>query len=47
MPDLQHRDEALADYAAEPAALRARGSIIAISEVLSQHAAYFDSRDKP
>jgi uncharacterized membrane protein YccC len=36
-------DAALADHAAtEPDALRGRGSILVISEVLAQHAGYFD-----
>jgi uncharacterized membrane protein YccC len=44
--DLQHLDEELASFADEPAALQARGSIIVISEVLNQHAAYLDDGDK-
>jgi hypothetical protein len=44
--DLQHLDKELASFAVAPAALQARGSIIAISEVLNQHAAYFDGGDQ-
>jgi hypothetical protein len=44
--DLQHLDKELASFAVAPAALQARGSIIVISEVLNQHAAYFDGGDK-
>jgi hypothetical protein len=44
--DLQHLDKELADFAVAPAALQARGSIIVISEVLNQHAAYFDGGDQ-
>jgi hypothetical protein len=40
--DLQHLNIELASFAVAPAALQARGSIIVISEVLNQHAAYFD-----
>ncbi len=39
---LQHLDKELASFAVDPAALQARGSISAISEVLNRHAAYFD-----
>jgi uncharacterized membrane protein YccC len=43
LPLLQRVDETLASYSpTEPEALRARGSILVISEVLSQHAEYFD-----
>ena len=41
---LSRLDEALAGYAdTDPDALRGRGSILAMSEVLTQHAAYFDA----
>ncbi len=39
-------DETLADRAvAKPAALHGRGGILALTEVLSQHAPYFDAGD--
>ena len=38
---LKRLDERLSAYATDPAALRARSSIIEISEVLNQHAVYF------
>ncbi|MCC8952743.1 FUSC family protein [Bradyrhizobium sp. Pear77] len=41
--EFQRLDERLAARAADPAALRARSSIIEISEVLNQHAVYFDA----
>jgi uncharacterized membrane protein YccC len=44
---LQHLDDALAgDVAAAPGGLRARGSIIVISEIVAQHAKYFDGREE-
>jgi hypothetical protein len=46
LADLQHLDKELASFAVAPAALQARGSIIAISEMLNQHAAYFDGGDQ-
>jgi uncharacterized membrane protein YccC len=39
---LQHLDKELASFVVDSAALQARGSISAISEVLNRHAAYFD-----
>jgi uncharacterized membrane protein YccC len=43
LPHLRCLDETLASCSlAEPEALRARGSILVITEVLSQHADYFD-----
>ena len=42
--DLVRLDGALAEHAVtEPQALHGRGSILAVTEVLSQHAAYFDA----
>jgi hypothetical protein len=44
---LKRLDAALAEEPApSPAALQARGSIIVISEVLAQHAEYFDVGDE-
>jgi uncharacterized membrane protein YccC len=44
--ELQHLDEGVAGFVVAPAALQARGSIIVISGVLNQHAAYFDGEDQ-
>jgi hypothetical protein len=42
--DLVRLDGALAEHAVtEPQALHGRGSILAVTEALSQHAAYFDA----
>jgi hypothetical protein len=44
---LQRLDDALAgDVAAAPGGLRARGSIIVISEIMAQHAKYFDGGEE-